>query len=152
MSSDGIRIARDTTLEAIAAAWTGYSDLCESPPESDLLGILVREAAGLQMSQPGPAIGIWPQCPVRDTPYRVDFLVMVGRQELAFEVDGFAYHSEPRAFARDRQRDRELAARRIPTHRFTAHEVSNQPERVRHDVARLLLQPYLSAPDDEPTA
>jgi len=55
---------------------------------------------------------------------RVDFLV---EGVVVVEVDGFAYHSDQRTFARDRQRERSLAALGITTMRFTHAEVLADP-------------------------
>lgn len=147
--TEGIVIARSSALAAIAEAWIGFSELCESAVEDALLTIVVREAVLLQIMDPGPDITICPQASIAGLPYRLDLLIRVGRQQLAFEVDGLAYHGDQAAFAHDRRRDRALAARRIPTHRFTALEVQKQPEIVARDVRALLLQAYLAEPDEE---
>lgn len=149
--SDGILIGRNSTLAAIADAWLGHSERCESALEDALLNILVREAVLLQIADPGAEIEIWPQVSIPGLPYRLDFLVRVGRQEIAFELDGLAYHGDQAAFARDRRRDRAFAARRIPTHRFTALEIQKQPDLVRRDVAALLRQVYIAQPPDPST-
>jgi very-short-patch-repair endonuclease len=54
----------------------------------------------------------------------VDFLV-AGR--LAVETDGFAYHSDRAAFARDRRRDEALLRHGIPTLRLAATDVIADP-------------------------
>lgn len=54
----------------------------------------------------------------------VDFLI-AGR--LAVETDGFAYHSDRAAFARDRRRDEALLRQGIPTLRLAATDVIADP-------------------------
>jgi very-short-patch-repair endonuclease len=54
----------------------------------------------------------------------VDFLI-AGR--LAVETDGYAYHSDRAAFARDRRRDEALLRRGIPTLRLAATDVIADP-------------------------
>jgi very-short-patch-repair endonuclease len=58
--------------------------------------------------------------------YEVDFLWL--NERVVVEVDGFAYHSSPRAFSRDRRRDAELAAAGFRVLRFTWDDIAQQPE------------------------
>ncbi|MFW7413842.1 endonuclease domain-containing protein [Demequina sp. SO4-18] len=66
---------------------------------------------------------------------RVDLLVE-GR--VVVECDGRDYHSDPRAFARDRARDRELIARGLDVLRFPYADTVYRPDRVVSDVRRAL--------------
>jgi very-short-patch-repair endonuclease len=69
-----------------------------------------------------------PEVNVRIGPYEVDFLWRAER--LVVEVDGYAYHSDRRAFEADRARDRELAHRGFLVIRFTDKELSRRPDAV----------------------
>lgn len=51
---------------------------------------------------------------------RIDFVV---GEAVAVEVDGWEFHQSREAFERDRARDREMLARRMPVMRFTAREL-----------------------------
>ncbi|MHB1194608.1 MAG: DUF559 domain-containing protein [Longimicrobiales bacterium] len=53
-------------------------------------------------------------------------------ERLAVEVDGFAYHTSPRAFERGRRRDAELAAAGVRVVRVTWRQVNEEPRAVLH--------------------
>src|SRR5205823_6718794 len=91
---------------------------------------------------PGTPITITPQANVLS--YRVDLLVDVGTVALAFEADGFAYHTDQAAFARDRRRDRDLAGEGIETYRFTAAGLAALAM-LRAEVRRILWRTLLRA-------
>lgn len=77
-----------------------------------------------------------PRTNVRLHGYEVDFLFPEAR--LVVEVDGYAFHSSPRAFERDRRRDADLLARGYRTLRLTWRELTERPEAVAVRVATLL--------------
>ncbi|GMA35172.1 DUF559 domain-containing protein [Demequina litorisediminis] len=66
---------------------------------------------------------------------RVD-MVVEGR--VVVECDGREYHSDDRAFSRDRWRDRRLLALGLPVMRFTYADAVFHPELLVQDVKRLL--------------
>ncbi len=68
--------------------------------------------------------------------YQADFLWSEPR--LVVEIDGYAGHSGPQAFARDRRKDRELTIQGYTVIRFTWPDLRDRPERVIADLARLL--------------
>ncbi|MFW2512305.1 endonuclease domain-containing protein [Demequina sp. SO4-13] len=92
---------------------------------SETCARIALRAAGLQVQSQAvfPGVG------------RVDLLVE-GR--LVVECDGREYHSDPRAFAKDRARDRELVAQGLDVLRFPYADTVYRPERVVSDVRRAL--------------
>lgn len=74
--------------------------------------------------------------------YEVDFLWM--DQRLVVEVDGFAYHSSERAFARDRRRDAELTTAGFNVVRFTWDDLSRHPEATLVMLAQALQRPQVA--------
>jgi very-short-patch-repair endonuclease len=54
------------------------------------------------------------------------------------ETDGYAYHSSPTAFERDRERDQHLTLAGYTVVRFTYKQVTETPEAVMHRIRRLL--------------
>ena len=68
--------------------------------------------------------------------YVVDFLWK--RERLVVETDGYAYHSTPSAFARDRLRDQHLTLAGYTVLRFTHDQVTRTPEAVASRLRRLL--------------
>ena len=58
--------------------------------------------------------------------YEVDFLWR--RERLVVEVDGFAFHSSPGQFERDRTRDAQLSAEGLQVVRVTWRQLVNEPE------------------------
>jgi very-short-patch-repair endonuclease/predicted transcriptional regulator of viral defense system len=58
--------------------------------------------------------------------HEVDFYWPAER--LAAEVDGFAFHASPRAFARDRRRDADLAAAGLRVMRIPSQQITDEPE------------------------
>lgn len=65
-------------------------------------------------------------------PYEVDFAFPGPR--VAIEIDGFAFHSDPEAFQRDRKRQNALALMGWQILRFTWLDLTTQPERVLREV------------------
>lgn len=59
-------------------------------------------------------------------------------QRLVAEVDGWTFHRDRRAFARDRARDRRLLAEGYRVARFTASEVAARPAALARELAALL--------------
>ena len=84
-----------------------------SPPEERLLMLL--RAAGL----PEPEVN------ARLEPWEVDFLWR--EERLVVEVDGYASHSSPEAFERDRRKTAELQDAGFLVHRVTAKAVQGDP-------------------------
>jgi hypothetical protein len=58
--------------------------------------------------------------------------------KLIAETDGYAYHSTPTAFERDRERDQRLALAGYTVVRFTYNQVTRTPEAVANRLRRLL--------------
>lgn len=66
--------------------------------------------------------------------FEVDFLWRTER--LVTEIDGFAFHSSPQAFERDRRRDAVLAAEGVTVVRVTWRQLVTEPEAVIVRLAR----------------
>jgi very-short-patch-repair endonuclease len=62
-------------------------------------------------------------------PYRVDF-AFTGATKVAVEVDGWAFHTDPDKFARDRRRQNYLVLHGWQVLRFTWLDITEYPERV----------------------
>jgi very-short-patch-repair endonuclease len=54
------------------------------------------------------------------------------------ELDGYRYHSDPEAFARDRSRQNRLLMAGYRVLRYTARDLRQSPERVVADLVRSL--------------
>nr|NLI51574.1 hypothetical protein [Propionibacterium sp.] len=63
--------------------------------------------------------------------------VGLGQLKLAFEVDGYSYHSAPRTFAADRTRDLGLALAGWEVHHIAAVTVTDEPSFVTEAVSQL---------------
>jgi very-short-patch-repair endonuclease len=68
--------------------------------------------------------------------YEVDFLFRDAK--LAVEVDGFAFHSDPEAFNRDRKKQNAIALAGYQILRFTWIDLTEYPERVIAEVKRAI--------------
>lgn len=79
-----------------------------------------------------------PDTNVRIAKAEVDFLWRDAR--LVVEVDGFAYHSSPDAFERDRRRDAILTAAGYRVLRTTWRQIVDEPEAVIARVAQALVR------------
>jgi very-short-patch-repair endonuclease len=64
--------------------------------------------------------------------------VLIERARLVLEVDGWAYHSTPDRFQRDRERQNRLVAAGWTVLRFTWQDITEHPDRVVATVRRLL--------------
>jgi very-short-patch-repair endonuclease len=103
---------------------------CESPIES-----LVCEA----MYDTGCwCIRDWtklrPQCPING--YRVD--LAIPELKLAFEFDGYTYHSDKAAFNRDRERDRSLTESGWTVMRFHGDEIRNDAVKIAKQINSIM--------------
>lgn len=77
-----------------------------------------------------------PEVNQRVSEYMVDFAWPT--QKLIVETDGYAYHSTPTAFERDRLRDQHLTLAGYTVARFTYNQVTRTPEAVANRLRRLL--------------
>ena len=77
-----------------------------------------------------------PEVNVQVAGFEVDFLWR--KEGLVTEIDGFAFHSSPRAFERDRRRDAVLAAEGLNVVRVTWSQLVDEPEAVVVRLARAL--------------
>ena len=112
------------TLRGLVGRQDGPS-LTRSEAEELLLGLVRR--AQLPNPRANALVGR----------YEVD---MLWRSEgLAVEVEGYAYHSSPRAFERDRRRDAELAAAGLRLLRVTWRQIVDEPEAVVARITRALV-------------
>jgi very-short-patch-repair endonuclease len=68
--------------------------------------------------------------------YEVDFLFR--HAKLVVEVDGFAFHSDPEAFNRDRKKQNAIALAGYQILRFTWLDLTEYPERVIAEVERAI--------------
>ncbi|HEX9109084.1 MAG TPA: DUF559 domain-containing protein [Longimicrobiales bacterium] len=71
--------------------------------------------------------------------YEVDFLWRT--EKLVVEIDGFAFHSSPAAFERDRRRDADVVAAGFRVLRVTWRQLTGEPEAVLARVAQALIRP-----------
>jgi len=95
-----------------------------SPAEERLLTKI--RAARLPEPEVNARLGRW----------EIDFLWR--EQRLVVEVDGYASHSSPRAFERDRRKTIELQAAGLTVRRISAASVREQPHRAVETIARAL--------------
>jgi very-short-patch-repair endonuclease len=77
-----------------------------------------------------------PERNVRIAGHEVDLLWR--RERLVVEVDGFAHHSDRKAFERDRRRDADLIAAGYRVIRITWRQLVSEPEAVAVRLARAL--------------
>ena len=142
--SEPLRMSGETTIAEMAAAFRHILRVCESPPEHDLWLHILDAAVLLLCVEPDREITIEAQYPVTRLGYRLDFLVTTRGRRLAFECDGLAFHGDQAAFARDRKRDRDLAAAGIETFRFTAVEIIQSTDVTQREVYGILAKALLS--------
>ncbi len=117
---------------ADAASLVREMERCESVPEQLLASRLLSEARSVAVVED---FEFHPQHQVetRDGPFRVDFLVKGNVHGvpvcLVVECDGHTYHDRTKEqAAQDRQRDRSLKHAGYDVIRFTASEISDDPE------------------------
>jgi very-short-patch-repair endonuclease len=121
---DHARATEEAQLRGLIADPTTTPALTRSEAEERILA-LVRDA-----ELPAPEVNV----PLGG--FEVDFL---WRQErLIVEVDGYAYHPDPRAFERDRHRDAGLTAHGYRTIRVTWRRIVDSPAAVVAHVAQAL--------------
>lgn len=130
-----------------------------SPPERHMVYLAVEAAVSIVMlDDEWLTFYLTPQAEVEGLPYRIDLLIEAvycgderSRRRLAFECDGLEYHGDQKAFARDRKRDRDLAAIGLDTIRFTAKEIDRDPlPEMRRILDRLQYQSYCAVAVVEP--
>lgn len=68
--------------------------------------------------------------------YKID--VAFPQQRVAIEVDGWAFHSDPEAFVKDRNRQNALALMGWTVLRFTWLDLTEYPERVVAEIRRAI--------------
>lgn len=100
----------------LAALIDGGAALTRSPGEEALLDLVA--SGGL----PKPEVNVMVEGFEVDTLWR--------SRRLIAEVDGFAYHSDARAFERDRLRDSVLTAAGYRVMRLTWHQITKEPHKV----------------------
>ena len=108
----------------------------ESALEAAFLDLVSEQALPTPVSQYKPSWLAW-----KDG--RVDFAYP--ELQLAIELDGRAWHTRERDFARDRERDRaaQLAGWRVL--RYTWDEVTRRPRQVAAELRSILSKPALTA-------
>ncbi len=75
--------------------------------------------------------------------FEVDFLWRSHRVNV--EVDGWSFHSHPRALERDRVRDRRLQAAGVMVLRFSWRQIRDEAELVVAEIAAALAQRRVTA-------
>lgn len=138
-----IKLSGDTTLATLSREFWPLSGRAESPPESGLGLYLAIAALQALLCAPWRTIEIDAQVSILS--YRLDYLVGVDGRQIAFECDGMAFHANQAAFARDRRRDRELAAVGIETYRFTAAEINRDPGMVQSVAFNAIIRAFDSS-------
>lgn len=78
--------------------------------------------------------------------HEVDFLWR--RARLVVEVDGYAFHSSPGQFERDRRRDAELSAAGLLVLRVTWQQIANEPEAMLVNLGQALARQSAGIGDD----
>jgi very-short-patch-repair endonuclease len=68
--------------------------------------------------------------------YDVDLVFL--RERVAIEVDGWAWHTDPERFGRDRRKGNALVGEGWRLLRFTWHDLTTAPDRVLADIRRTL--------------
>lgn len=84
---------------------------------------------------------IWkviPQFCILNGRYRLDFAFFVADKKIAFEIDGYEYHSSKEALLRDRKRDRDAQDDGWLVRRYTGVEVYNNVSEVVDDVLKFV--------------
>jgi very-short-patch-repair endonuclease len=71
--------------------------------------------------------------------YKID--VGFPKQRVAIEVDGWAFHSDPEAFAVDRKRQNAIALLGWQVLRFTWLDLTEYPQRVIAEIRRAIRSP-----------
>jgi very-short-patch-repair endonuclease len=71
--------------------------------------------------------------------YKID--VAFPKQKVAIEVDGWAFHSDPEAFAIDRKRQNAIALLGWQVLRFTWLDLTEYPQRVIAEIRRAIRSP-----------
>jgi very-short-patch-repair endonuclease len=117
-------------LRVILEGWRRYSPgvRVRSPMEAKLLPLLTLRDI------PAPECNV--DLRVAGEIFEIDFLWR--RQRLAVETDGGKYHDNPQAQARDRYRDRVLAAAGYRTLRLRWDDLDDRPEATMNRLIRLL--------------
>ena len=131
-------------------------ELCESVPEQLLASRLLSEVRSVSFVED---FELHPQYRIetRDGTVRVDFLVKGSfggtPVSLVIECDGHAYHNKTKEqVARDRKRERSLRVAGYQTARFTASEISADPEDCALEVFRQMLAVAGPAEGDKDSA
>jgi very-short-patch-repair endonuclease len=78
------------------------------------------------------------RCGYRVVGYEVDFAFV--EEYVAIEVDGWAWHSDPARFRRDRERQNNLVLGGWTVLRFTWHDLAEHPDRVISTIRSALRQ------------
>lgn len=110
-------------IRSIVSEWTELDGLTRSQMEDRAFSVFKRE--GLPAPLVNHPIGRW----------IADFYWP--EWNLVVEVDGFAYHSDPTAFRRDREKDRGLQLLGLKVARFTWVEVTRNGTAMTDEVRRL---------------
>ena len=119
-------------------------DRCESPIEH-LLGIELHRIFPYSLSYVADDYFITSQDVIEcgEKEYRVDFFIAVlkNKKDYGFvvECDGHDFHEKTKEQAkRDKQRDRDLAAKGHLVIRFTGSEIFKDPERCAREVVKII--------------
>jgi hypothetical protein len=115
-------------LRALVDRYQGGEAPAESAAEAKFLGLV--DDAGLPRPEKQRALV------ARKRLRRLDFAY--APQRVAIEVDGYAYHSDPVAFERDRERRNALTARGWKVLNFTWRALNDRPDEVIGDLCRAL--------------
>jgi very-short-patch-repair endonuclease len=115
-------------LRALLVRYQGGEAPAESEAEAKLLEVI--DDAGLPRPEKQREVS------ARGRLRRLDFAYRV--QRLALEVDGYAYHSDPTAFEKDRERRNALTSRGWKVLNFTWRALNERPDEVAEDIRRAL--------------
>jgi very-short-patch-repair endonuclease len=135
--ADRFRDLDEETRRAVTAA---YQSTLGKPALPENLGspieVLFWEAH--QRLQLPELVGLVAQHPIRCgvINYQLDFALV--EQRIAFELDGYVWHSTRAAWVKDRRRDINLALKGWRTYRFDGSLVHHDPDQVVHTAARIV--------------
>jgi very-short-patch-repair endonuclease len=120
------RTGRHLGRSALQDILDGYTTTTFTRSEAEERFLALIRRAGL----PHPLVN------TRHLGYEIDFLWP--EEDVAVEIDGFAFHSTRDRFEDDRERDRRLRAGGITVIRITWRQLEREPEAVLVDVAQAL--------------
>jgi very-short-patch-repair endonuclease len=126
---------------------------CESPIEQRFLAALLflspipfvpdSDPFIAKCSRSGLSLGM--QCQIEGTPYRADFVLMLGsKSQYIIELDGYVHHgAKPEQFVKDAERQRALTTKGWTVLRYAGREVFLDPIGVTKNALSRVMSRYM---------